>query len=841
MASNSPTSEHPASPPPAHSPQYRPLNHARNEFRLLKILPAADPDPEAPESNPMLFSSAPIQCQLQYASFPAIRRRVDNPGNGAEARPDPLDQVFSELAMEHDEFKGGFGEERLKMLLKRHQWSRVVLKMWGSQDFKFKECLFEDWLRTWIWNPLADREDSTERNSASYFALSYAWDRKFTIHDDDAEFVMLRMMATASGMTLREYLETRNTDRDSIDELCGKPGDSERGCEYASIIVDGKPVLVTKNLEVALRTLREIPEVASGTRIWVDALCINQMDVDEKNLEVRRMGEIYRNADRVISYLGEEAFHSGLALEYMDNIGRVTMPVRNGLATLFLTKTRMIERLASSVAGALSRTYFTRAWVVQEVVLGGDRSVVICGARIFSWKSLLRCGRVLEGGTWSDMGGEILQAVSGGVKNLLLFSDADVDFRRNGDDGKVLYLGSPWLRIPSSKLTTDPRDLIYGMLNLFPEKLSNLIHIDYAPRNRFVDVMRTFAEAHITSTQSLHWILYTCYLPFEGHDVWPTWVPNLAQRFSPARAKWPSAIEDAACPDIPCEFSFAEARQTDSRHVLVCKGIQVDVVHRAAASVLDEFCKKRTEMVRRRDNLVVTAADIAQYYPRANHTQSSHSAEKSLAILPPAKESFKGMQHPIHHQQVPIANTHRYEDTEGLKWALRKCCARAKLEVTGGYYLFSHSGVPRNPTRKGLNQILRERFLAHLTPDEYTYERLRDPFSSFKLWDTSFRELFPEPEPAVETLREEAPEEAVLGTLFTTTSGYVGVTLGNISRGDEVWLLAGCQAPVLLRRSPFVAGMHALMGGVYIPGLMNGEGLGGKEGVEGEFKTVTIY
>ena len=64
----------------------------------------------------------------------------------------------------------------------------------------------------------------------------------------------------------------------------------------AEIILDGEPVLVEKNLEKALPALREIPEVKSGTRTWVDALCINQKDITEKNIEVKRIGDIYKQA-----------------------------------------------------------------------------------------------------------------------------------------------------------------------------------------------------------------------------------------------------------------------------------------------------------------------------------------------------------------------------------------------------------------------------------------------------------------------------------------------------------------------------------------------------------------
>jgi hypothetical protein len=46
--------------------------------------------------------------------------------------------------------------------------------------------------------------------------------------------------------------------------------------------------------------------------------------------------------------------------------------------------------------------------------------------------------------------------------------------------------------------------------------------------------------------------------------------------------------------------------------------------------------------------------------------------------------------------------------------------------------------------------------------------------------------------------------------------------------------------PVLLRKSIAVSGAYELQGGVYIPGLMNGEALKGEGRPEDDFETVLI-
>jgi hypothetical protein len=67
--------------------------------------------------------------------------------------------------------------------------------------------------------------------------------------------------------------------------------------------LDGYYVQVTSNLQSALKHIRSETETVA---IWVDALCINQEDLEEKNLQILRMRSIYKSADEVIAWIGIE-------------------------------------------------------------------------------------------------------------------------------------------------------------------------------------------------------------------------------------------------------------------------------------------------------------------------------------------------------------------------------------------------------------------------------------------------------------------------------------------------------------------------------------------------------
>jgi hypothetical protein len=327
----------------------------------------------------------------------------------------------------------------------------------------------------------------------------------------------------------------------------------------------------------------------------VDALCINQNDVPEKNIEVKRMGDIYRKAERVVSWLGDEKDQSGETMEFMYSFGGAFKDE----ATISLGFFQHIHTDAAvRMTQLLLRPYWSRIWIVQEISLGAERSTVICGARRFPMSDLLRCGKVLRAGLGGallnrrlklDQSAEsetkhlTLEDLKAGITKLNTLHDAKIDSYRDADRNVPLS-NTLWFRIPSSNNATDSRDLVYGMMNLLPQKLAALINVDYAQNSKFVDVMADFATAHITSTNSLHWILRRPHAPFLGHAEWPSWVPNLALLFSSAHWDWTILHRSNACPGTRATASFNKDSVT-GKHFLVCKGFRLDTINQATRNI----------------------------------------------------------------------------------------------------------------------------------------------------------------------------------------------------------------------------------------------------------------
>jgi hypothetical protein len=72
------------------------------------------------------------------------------------------------------------------------------------------------------------------------------------------------------------------------------------------------------NLANAMRYLRHADQTRN---LWIDAICINQADLAERDLQVKRMGGIYGRSAVVIIWLGMSSSSSSFALAKLNHLG----------------------------------------------------------------------------------------------------------------------------------------------------------------------------------------------------------------------------------------------------------------------------------------------------------------------------------------------------------------------------------------------------------------------------------------------------------------------------------------------------------------------------------------
>jgi hypothetical protein len=169
--------------------------------------------------------------------------------------------------------------------------------------------------------------------------------------------------------------------------------------EKRSINVNGVRFLVTVNLEAALRELR----IHRPRALWVDAICINQEDPSERSSQVRLMSTIYKTATHTAVWLGEETDQSRCAfqllhsLESLDSLKQWSMlPPSTPTSVIeenLIKFDSHLNSMPNAAAGlrdfwndVMRRPWWTRAWIVQEIVLSSN-ATLICGRSSISWKS----------------------------------------------------------------------------------------------------------------------------------------------------------------------------------------------------------------------------------------------------------------------------------------------------------------------------------------------------------------------------------------------------------------------------------------------------------------------
>lgn len=143
---------------------------------------------------------------------------------------------------------------------------------------------------------------------------------------------------------------------------------------------DNNELRVTANLHAALRHLRHcfVERI-----LWIDAICINQADNDEKGQQVQSMAKIYAKASRVIVWLGETANNSDQALEAI----RVAAETQYKNSVLYPTNQQASHALSNqqprissrdetdqdAILALLNREWFRRIWVSGEWSTGKSR------------------------------------------------------------------------------------------------------------------------------------------------------------------------------------------------------------------------------------------------------------------------------------------------------------------------------------------------------------------------------------------------------------------------------------------------------------------------------------
>jgi Heterokaryon incompatibility protein (HET) len=112
--------------------------------------------------------------------------------------------------------------------------------------------------------------------------------------------------------------------------------------------------------------------------MWIDALCINQHDVAERNYQVSRMGQIYSEAKMVHAWLGLSGPYTAAGVEFL---------IRADMGPKNKPRDDDDKNAMRGIVDIMLRQYWQRLWIIQEFVLANDL-MVYCGEFEIPWKLL---------------------------------------------------------------------------------------------------------------------------------------------------------------------------------------------------------------------------------------------------------------------------------------------------------------------------------------------------------------------------------------------------------------------------------------------------------------------
>lgn len=187
-------------------------------------------------------------------------------------------------------------------------------------------------------------------------------------------------------------------------------------CERdAYIVCNGKFLGVTTQLREGIRELQEIPTLA-GSWVWIDQVSINQDDPDERSHQVSLMRDIYIKSVRTVVWLGpsDGPCEGGYSLaERLAKICRsnkfststmgwkMRHPKRSLSEELDESLRRTVPRINSQpweeLKHMLSKPWFSRIWVVQEVDLSRENPLLVYGGEARDLRPPLMAGRWIGG------------------------------------------------------------------------------------------------------------------------------------------------------------------------------------------------------------------------------------------------------------------------------------------------------------------------------------------------------------------------------------------------------------------------------------------------------------
>ncbi|KAH7070389.1 ankyrin repeat-containing domain protein, partial [Paraphoma chrysanthemicola] len=241
------------------------------------------------------------------------------------------------------------------------------------------------------------------------------------------------------------------------------------------IILNGERFMLTENLYSALQSLR----FEDKDRIlWIDAICIDQSHIAERNHQVSHMASIYRDADRVLFWLGNPTYETKRLISSLRQLqarasDTPTITPENAHDSRWKTLwddegcNDDFELLRSGLVLLLNQPWFQRSWILQEVCFA-ETGVVTCGTETIAAHMFALAPWLLNHNPEAHCKA-VLQMMPGATRSTRTFL--------SGREMRNFY---SLLRRFHRSEATDPRDQVYALLSMASDaNMAGFPGVDY--------------------------------------------------------------------------------------------------------------------------------------------------------------------------------------------------------------------------------------------------------------------------------------------------------------------------------------------------------------------------
>lgn len=581
-------------------------------------------------------------------------------------------------------------------------------------------------------------------------------------------------------------------------------------------------VQVTKSLEDILLHVRK-PDYS--VIMWIDQICINQQDLEEKALQIPLMSKIYGHALNTLIWLtpspefpaGADSFRHlydfAVKLQFLED---TVTP--GDFASMGLPDPD--SDIWAELWHVLSQSYFQRLWIIQEIVLSIHRWLA-CGDHLISWTVFADAFYRLHGSGVSRWLMDKFSPPAHERSDAQALSDICHQLIRldglahvNGIDQHSLWV----LEETRSAISYDPRDKIYGMLGL-----ERHIPFPTGPRGWHVDI--SYREDH-TAAKLYHDIAVQILTKQDGFavelllnvdhyqsmDGLPSWVPDWSRPRQTtsigAQLRLANIYTASGPPKMdPTNRSFgAEYRE------LRIHGWAFDTISTSLTGVLTNPDITWKDPPANNDTLLTcfNLAKALETYPAGPHHPDATVFDAFWRTLVADKDAPLGLQSAK--ARAPAA----FEEIFSLLLDASTGLGPSGVSVSASSAPSSSSSS--SSSLPGQTYSKRQR-LPRGRPGRLEPEALgagRRPAATFR------------------QLRV-ALQAALAGRRFgVTEKGYLGLFPGYVRAGDVVCVLRDFHMPFVLRpvEEDGVGGKFAVLGECYVHGIMNGEAVAEGEGRE---------